>query len=69
MTGNAVAKWIRPPPCFRDFIFNLAYAERQSCNKSVLFENCVVGLIGACAYNESAAVEIEFTQKTYLVWC
>ena len=56
-------KWIRPPPCSCDFIFDLAYAEREGRNKSVLFENCVVGLISACAYNENAAIEIKFSQR------
>ena len=46
---------------------DLAFAIRGGGDKSVLFENCIVGIIDVGAYDENAAIKIEFSQKTDLV--
>ena len=46
---------------------DLAFAIRGGGDKSVLFENCIVSIIDVGAYDENAAIKIEFSQKTDLV--
>ena len=46
---------------------DLAFAIRGGGDKSVLFENCIVSIIDVGAYDENAAIRIEFSQKTDLV--
>ena len=46
---------------------DLAFAIRGGGDKSVLFENRIVSIIDVGAYDENAAIKIEFSQKTDLV--
>ena len=46
---------------------DLAFAIRGGGDKSVLFENCIVSIIDVGAYDENAAIKIEFSQKADLV--